>query len=63
MRESWNLSPTCDPEAKDEREYTEEEWLNLKSFAARLYGGLGAGIFRFFCRLPNIRWLRRGAGN
>ncbi|OTA57943.1 hypothetical protein K449DRAFT_467541 [Hypoxylon sp. EC38] len=48
MRGSWNPSPTCDPEAKDEREYTEEEWLNLNSFAARLYGRLGVGSFISF---------------
>ncbi|KAI1135857.1 hypothetical protein F5Y05DRAFT_393556 [Hypoxylon sp. FL0543] len=48
MRESWNLSPTCDPKTKDEREFTEEEWLNLNSFAARLYNRAGVGSFASF---------------
>ncbi|KAI0834277.1 hypothetical protein F5Y06DRAFT_300813 [Hypoxylon sp. FL0890] len=48
MRGCWNLSPTCDPKSKDEREFTEEEWLNLNSFAARLYNGPGVGSFASF---------------
>ncbi|KAI1634984.1 hypothetical protein F4809DRAFT_651488 [Biscogniauxia mediterranea] len=48
MRGSWNLSPTCDPKTKDEREFTDEEWLNLNSFAARLYDGPGVSSLALF---------------
>ncbi|KAI1401015.1 hypothetical protein F4819DRAFT_345555 [Hypoxylon fuscum] len=48
MRESWNLSPTYNLEAKDEREFTAKEWLNLNSFAARLYNGPHVGSLALF---------------
>ncbi|KAI1759616.1 hypothetical protein GGR53DRAFT_513059 [Hypoxylon sp. FL1150] len=48
MRDTWNLSPTNNPEAKDEREFTAKEWLNLNSFAARLYNGPHVGSFALF---------------
>ncbi|KAI1460134.1 hypothetical protein F4805DRAFT_418241 [Annulohypoxylon moriforme] len=48
MRECWNLSPTNNLEAKDEMEFTAEEWLNLNSFAARLYNGPHVGCLISF---------------
>ncbi|KAI0173059.1 hypothetical protein GGR52DRAFT_541734 [Hypoxylon sp. FL1284] len=48
MRESWNLSPTDNLEAKDEMEFTAKEWLNLNSFAARLYSGPHVGSLAIF---------------
>ncbi|KAI1406825.1 hypothetical protein F5Y13DRAFT_176247 [Hypoxylon sp. FL1857] len=48
MRECWNQCPSGEPKSKDDPEFTEEEWLSLNSFAARLYGGLGVGSFTSF---------------
>ncbi|KAI1084381.1 hypothetical protein F5B20DRAFT_293940 [Whalleya microplaca] len=49
MRETWNSMPSWKPGCDDsEHVFTLEEWLNLNSFAARLYDGPCGSLFDSF---------------
>ncbi|KAI1074278.1 hypothetical protein F5B20DRAFT_574191 [Whalleya microplaca] len=47
LRDIWNESPTYEPDPEGDRTFTLDEWLNLNSFVARLFGTSTKGFGNF----------------